>query len=215
MWDGPVFPARSVLHGRGPRLRKAKRMKLSEFEEKLANLPDERLRHMLAKCRKEGPEVAVKLILAEALRRGMDSMEEAPGPSRNASITQAPAPPERYAPQAESAVPVYVDAVPEAAPFVPEARAAVPEAAPFTSEARAAIPEVAPFTPEGGAAVHGIGEGLGPDPEVDPSAPAFAATPAWLSEESSRGLSPFVKFILFLVTFGGAIGVLFRILRKG
>lgn len=47
-------------------------MKLSEFEERLATVSDRKLRLMLEDCRAKGPEVAVKLILAEAGRRGLD-----------------------------------------------------------------------------------------------------------------------------------------------
>ncbi len=47
-------------------------MKLTEFEEKLTTVSDQKLRLMLGDCRKKGPEVAVNLILAEGRRRGMD-----------------------------------------------------------------------------------------------------------------------------------------------
>lgn len=50
-------------------------MKVSEFEEKLATVPDAKLRQMLSASRASGPEVAVKLILAEGKRRGMDDLE--------------------------------------------------------------------------------------------------------------------------------------------
>lgn len=55
-------------------------MKLSEFEEKLATVSDGKLRRMLAECRKNGPEVAVRLILAEASRRGVLLEEETEPP---------------------------------------------------------------------------------------------------------------------------------------
>lgn len=55
-------------------------MKLSEFEEKLTTVSDGKLRRMLADCRKNGPEVAVKLILAEASRRGAVLEDEADPP---------------------------------------------------------------------------------------------------------------------------------------
>lgn len=47
-------------------------MKVSEFQEKLTTVSDSKLRLMLADSRQKGPEVAVKLILAEAERRGVD-----------------------------------------------------------------------------------------------------------------------------------------------
>jgi hypothetical protein len=47
-------------------------MKLSEFEERLATVSEKKLRLMLAEGRRNGPEVAVNLILAEAARRGVD-----------------------------------------------------------------------------------------------------------------------------------------------
>lgn len=50
-------------------------MKLSEFEDKLSTVSDDKLRLMLADTRKRGPEVALKLILAEAGRRGMNLEE--------------------------------------------------------------------------------------------------------------------------------------------
>jgi hypothetical protein len=55
-------------------------MKLSEFEEKLTTVSDSKLRRMLADSRKHGPEVAVKLILAEASRRGAVLEDEAEPP---------------------------------------------------------------------------------------------------------------------------------------
>ena len=55
-------------------------MKLSEFEEKLTTVSDGKLRRMLADCRKNGPEAAVKLILAEASRRGLVLEDEAEPP---------------------------------------------------------------------------------------------------------------------------------------
>jgi hypothetical protein len=50
-------------------------MKLSEFEDKLTTVSDDKLRLMLADTRKRGPEVALNLILAEAGRRGMNLEE--------------------------------------------------------------------------------------------------------------------------------------------
>jgi hypothetical protein len=56
-------------------------MKLNEFEEKLGTVSDAKLRQMLTASRATGPDVAVKLILAECNRRGMDGLdgEAAPG----------------------------------------------------------------------------------------------------------------------------------------
>ncbi len=51
-------------------------MKLNEFEAKLANVSDAKLRQMLSASRANGPDVAVKLILAEGQKRGMDDLEE-------------------------------------------------------------------------------------------------------------------------------------------
>lgn len=50
-------------------------MKISEFEDKLSTVPDARLRQMLSASRASGPEVAVKLILNECKRRGMDGLD--------------------------------------------------------------------------------------------------------------------------------------------
>lgn len=55
-------------------------MKLSEFEEKLTTVSDSKLRRMLADSRKNGPEVAVRLILAEASRRGVSLEDDAEPP---------------------------------------------------------------------------------------------------------------------------------------
>jgi len=51
-------------------------MKVSEFEAKLGTVSDAKLRQMLSTSRERGPEVAVKLILAEYRKRGMEEMEE-------------------------------------------------------------------------------------------------------------------------------------------
>ena len=50
-------------------------MKISEFEDKLSSVPDAKLRQMLSASRESGPEVAVKLILNECKRRGMDDLD--------------------------------------------------------------------------------------------------------------------------------------------
>lgn len=47
-------------------------MKLSEFEDKLSTVSDDKLLLMLEDTRKRGPEVAFNLILKEAQRRGME-----------------------------------------------------------------------------------------------------------------------------------------------
>ena len=51
-------------------------MKVSEFEAKLGTVSDAKLRQMLSASRANGPEVAVKMILAEGKKRGMDDLEE-------------------------------------------------------------------------------------------------------------------------------------------
>lgn len=50
-------------------------MKVSEFEAKLATVADARLRQMLMVSRRDGPEIAVQMVLAECRRRGMDGLE--------------------------------------------------------------------------------------------------------------------------------------------
>ena len=52
-------------------------MKISEFEAKLGTVSDERLFQMLAAGREQGPEVAVRLILAEFRKRGLSDPEAA------------------------------------------------------------------------------------------------------------------------------------------
>lgn len=56
-------------------------MKLDEFERKLATVADDKLLKMLGAARVDGPEVAERLIEAEAMRRGL----EFPGKEKPAS----------------------------------------------------------------------------------------------------------------------------------
>ncbi len=63
-------------------------MKLSEFQEKLTTVSDSKLRLMLADSQRKGPEVAVKLILAEAERRGVD-LNAVPMPADPAAPAEA------------------------------------------------------------------------------------------------------------------------------
>lgn len=51
-------------------------MKVSEFEAKLGTVSDAKLRQMLSTSRERGPEVAVKLILAEYRKRGMEETDD-------------------------------------------------------------------------------------------------------------------------------------------
>jgi hypothetical protein len=60
-------------------------MKLEEFEAKLATVSDAKLRQMLTASRASGPEVAVKMILAEAKRRGMGDLDAAGAPEAGAA----------------------------------------------------------------------------------------------------------------------------------
>ena len=58
-------------------------MKVSEFEEKLTTVTDSKLMQMLTASRRDGPAVAVKLIMAEGTRRGLKNLDpegEAPAP---------------------------------------------------------------------------------------------------------------------------------------
>ncbi|MDB5105453.1 MAG: hypothetical protein JWP91_3142 [Fibrobacteres bacterium] len=50
-------------------------MKLDEFEKRLSTVSDAKLMQMLSSSRATGPEVAVKLILNEGKRRGMDGLD--------------------------------------------------------------------------------------------------------------------------------------------
>ena len=50
-------------------------MKLNEFEERLATVSDAKLLQMLSASRVTGPEVAVKLILNEGKRRGIEGLD--------------------------------------------------------------------------------------------------------------------------------------------
>ncbi len=50
-------------------------MKVSEFEAKLSEVEDAKLLLMLSTSRREGPEVAVKMILAEAEKRGLPNLD--------------------------------------------------------------------------------------------------------------------------------------------
>jgi hypothetical protein len=67
-------------------------MKVSDFEDKLKTVSDTKLVQMLASSRRDGPEVAVKLILAEGGRRGLAGMGDEP---EKDAVPPAPlAPPE-------------------------------------------------------------------------------------------------------------------------
>ncbi|GEM_PF-4077825 len=112
-------------------------MKISEFEEKLSTVSDAKLRQMLSASRVSGPDVAVKLILTEGKRRGMDDLEvaaphstaaanafeRAPGsettayPQEHAGYAGADAPKEHEAsPPSDSAGPALDENAPATAP---------------------------------------------------------------------------------------------------
>ncbi len=57
-----------------------------EFEAKLATVTDAKLLMMLAASRRDGPEIAVKMILSEAKSRGLEDLE--------ANLETAPAVPD-------------------------------------------------------------------------------------------------------------------------
>lgn len=66
-------------------------MKVSEFEAKLGTVSDDRLRQMLSASRANGPEVAVKLILEEARKRGMGDLEDSAAASATSAYPRAEA----------------------------------------------------------------------------------------------------------------------------
>lgn len=71
-------------------------MKIPEFEAKLGTVSDDKLRQMLAASREHGPEVAVKLILAEGRKRGWED-GEAQAPDERAMGNRAAEFPEEAA----------------------------------------------------------------------------------------------------------------------
>ena len=54
-------------------------MKESEFEEKIRDVSDGKLRRMLEKSRSDGPEIAVQLLLSEVGRRGLPDQGQSEG----------------------------------------------------------------------------------------------------------------------------------------
>lgn len=96
-------------------------MKVSEFEAKLADLGDNKLRQMLAASRRDGPEIAVTLLLAECRRRGMDGLdglESAPEPVAAMESSEAVHASREFSPEASPQDPgdEIMDAPPATAP---------------------------------------------------------------------------------------------------
>jgi hypothetical protein len=108
-------------------------MKVSEFEAKLGTVSDDKLRQMLSASRATGPDVAVKLILAEGKRRGMGDLETsdlmaemraagsatAAFPQEQAGYGGTDAPPDPAAPISAREPAVGESAAPEAASPAP------------------------------------------------------------------------------------------------
>lgn len=151
-------------------------MKLNEFEEKLATVPDAKLRQMLTAARASGPEVAVNLLLSECNRRGMEDLDaEASGPLSGESRPGA----ETLAYAQENAGYAGSDA---------------PPSPPSDSETGSAG--------EGSAGEAPNGEGIAGE-APDGEAPAVA--PDWLNEETKSGLPMAVKILLVLIVLGAIL----------
>lgn len=64
-------------------------MKVSEFEEKLTTVSDAKLIQMLSAGRRDGPDIAVKLILSEGHRRGLEGLDAENPPEETGKGTKA------------------------------------------------------------------------------------------------------------------------------
>jgi hypothetical protein len=161
-------------------------MKISEFEEKLATVSDAKLMQMFSASRASGPDVAVKLILNEAKRRGMHHLEA----SDDNAFAGAPGS-ETSAYSHASAGYADADAPPPASaqPFRPLAG---------TPSEAFSEPGSQPLSQPDAAG----------DLALDPGAPATA--PEWLSEETKPGLPIAVKVLMVLVVLGAALGVAWK-----
>lgn len=92
-------------------------MKVSEFEAKLADVGDNKLRQMLMASRRDGPEIAVALLLAECRRRGMDGLDERESaPSAEAGPESFPAVASGHGFARESPLPDSGDEIMDAPP---------------------------------------------------------------------------------------------------
>ena len=156
-------------------------MKLNEFEQKLGTVSDAKLRQMLGASRSTGPDVAVKLILSECNRRGMDDLDAPAGLSD-------PGAPETRAPGSETA-------------GFPREHAGYAGADAPKPLHRDAAPQLPP------AIMAETGDPVSLE-EADPmGSEAPATAPDWLNEESKSGLPVMVKVLLVLVILGGILGL--------
>ena len=165
-------------------------MKLSEFEEKLKTVSDDKVRQMLASSRRDGPEVATKLILAEANRRGLNIVDDSDSPTARSESMEAS--------RATQAHELPIEPEPSK-PWEPSVPTSLAEASPADSSAN----------PDRAASPHSA-LALGDEPS-DSSSPN---PPEWLSEETTKSkVHPLFKVAIYLAVLGAAIGAAFKFLR--
>jgi hypothetical protein len=160
-------------------------MKLDEFERKLASVADDKLLKMLRAARLDGPDVAAKLIEAEAARRGLDLPEKA---SSDSGATQEPGASDPGFSEASSS---------------PDADARVRSA--FAGLDRPLAAEGSDMRLDFSAA----------EPASQPAPAASPSPGAWLNDEMSKSRVPIaVKVVFYLGALGGLVAVLFKFLQK-
>lgn len=160
-------------------------MKVSEFEAKLATVSDARLLQMLSASREQGPEVAVKMILAEGRRRGLENLESPAGMEDMDSMGAV-----ETAENPEDASGIMPAAVATTA-YAPEAAGA------HGSDS----PEAAPAA------------GSGVETGVEAAVPFEEPSPEgkdWLTEESKKGMPMKAKVALAGVVLAALLAVAWK-----
>ncbi len=201
-------------------------MKLQELENRLSTVSDEKLKDLLVRAERQGPEVAVKFILAEAGKRGLwDLVNPVEQPSKSTEEVKSTEEPDQAAisigtenirDHQESSdsgadnrmVAAFVDEDPEIyAEATQEFRPI------FTEGEISALEALEP--PEKISApdeTHAVKE----QKVLPPSETrAYDQSAKWLAEEASREPMVLFKAIIFLVTLGGLLRVIFKLLARG
>ncbi len=204
-------------------------MKLHEMEAKLSSVSDERLRALLVRAEKQGPEVALKFILAEAGKRGLWDLvnpSQHPGAGVSApadiSTTDSGAPPlsigtenilEDEAP-GEAAADGGADS--EAASGEPAEKPMVEASMDEDPEIHTeATMEFKPIFTDGEiSAIETLQvseEDSDSNPLPDSKLRVSHQSAEWLAEEASREPLLFFKVLFFLLTLGGLLRVVFKL----
>jgi hypothetical protein len=163
----------------------------TEFEIKLTQVSDAKLLKMLEASRRDGPPIALKMILAEGKQRGLEEFQE-PKPEKAM-------PGEANDRNSENGVLEKVEMENEVATGIdPVTEAALLEAASLAigQEGKAVLDESPKEDISSGA----------PSPEL----------PNWLDEENKESKVPiFVKALLFLGGLGALIFGAYQFIRRG